>query len=147
MLGCLGVFFFIVFGHLSRRFERQADVFGCKVVSCGLAECPPHFDPEEENTEPPASHSRVAAICPVGIQIFAQALASVAIHNGIDTTARSWRHGSIASRLAFLEQLQANPASEPGFQRSVRSYRILLSAFLVATFLIAILTRSWELLN
>jgi STE24 endopeptidase len=147
MLGCLGVFFFFVFGHLSRRFERQADVFGCKVVSCGLAECPPHVDPEQDSLEPAPSHSGVSSICPVGIEIFARALASVAIHNGIDGTARSWRHGSIASRLAFLEQLQANPSSEPGFQRSVRSYRFMLSAFLVATFLIAVLTRSWELLN
>jgi len=35
----LGLYFWAVFGHLSRRFERQADVFGSKVVflrPCGL---------------------------------------------------------------------------------------------------------------
>src|SRR5205823_9237933 len=44
VLSFLGIFFWLVFGHLSRRFERQADVFGCKIVSCGALECPPHFD-------------------------------------------------------------------------------------------------------
>ena len=68
MLGCLGVFFCFVFGHLSRRFERQADVFGCKVVSCGLAECPPHVDPEQDSLEPAPGHSGVSSICPVGIE-------------------------------------------------------------------------------
>ena len=42
--GVLALYFWIVFGQLSRRFERQADVFGSKVVSCDLADCPPHND-------------------------------------------------------------------------------------------------------
>lgn len=149
LLGSLGVFFFFVFGALSRRFERQADIFGCKVVSCGLPECPPHVDPlEEEETEDSAGgRSRVPSLCPVGIEIFAHALTKVAIHNGIDAAARSWRHGSIAYRLGFLDQLRTHPSAEPRFQRSVRSYRFALSAFLVVTFLLAFLTQSWELLN
>src|SRR5262249_37034915 len=36
----LGLYFLLVFGHLSRRFERQADVFGCRTVSCGQSDCP-----------------------------------------------------------------------------------------------------------
>ncbi|MGC8639988.1 MAG: M48 family metallopeptidase [Isosphaeraceae bacterium] len=146
-LGSLGFFFFFVFGALSRRFERQADVFGCKVVSCGTVECPPHFDFEEELPEVPSRRDRLSSLCPVGVQIFSQALLTVAIHNGIDVTARSWRHGSIACRLGFLEQLQTDPACEPRFQRGVRSYRWALSAFLLVTFLLAVLTQSWELLN
>ena len=47
LLGSLALFFWVVFGHLSRRFDAQADVFGCKLVSCGALECPPHFDLED----------------------------------------------------------------------------------------------------
>jgi STE24 endopeptidase len=147
ILGSLGLFFFFVFGALSRRFERQADVFGCKVVSCGTAQCPPHIDAEEEDPEISSSPSRVSSLCPVGIQIFSHALLTVAIHNGIDVSSRSWRHGSIAYRLGFLDQLRDDPAGESRFQRGVRSYRWALAAFLAATFLIAVLTQSWELLN
>ena len=39
-----GLYFLFVFGHVSRRFERQADVFGCRAVSCDQVECPPHLD-------------------------------------------------------------------------------------------------------
>jgi STE24 endopeptidase len=147
VLGCLGLFFFFVFGQLSRRFERQADVFGCKVVSCDSPVCPPHLDPDEREAVSWPRYSSASPLCPVGIQIFAHALESVAIHNGIDAKSPSWRHGSIASRIAFLENLQAQPDAESRFQRSVRAFRLGLSAFLVATFLIALLTRSWELLN
>jgi STE24 endopeptidase len=147
ILGCLGVFFWLVFGNLSRRFERQADVFGCKVVSCGAIECPPHFDLEDGALESRPENARSAELCPVGIQIFSEALASVARQNGIDATARSWRHGSIANRLAFLQQLRANPAREPRFQRGVWSFRFALSAFLLMTLTLALMTRSWELLR
>jgi STE24 endopeptidase len=150
ILGSLALFMWLVFGSLSRRFERQADVFGCKVVSCGVSDCPPHFDLEgaalELELAPDGRRSPV--LCPVGIEIFSHALASVARQNGIDVTARSWRHGSIAHRLAFLERLRADPAAqEPSFQRGVRSFRWALSAFLLTSLLVAAMTRSWELLH
>jgi STE24 endopeptidase len=147
MLGCLGSLFWVVFGHLSRRFERQADVFGCRVVSCGEPACPPHFDLEDGRLELAPKNFPSLPLCPVGIQIFADALASVARQNGIDAASRSWRHGSIASRLAFLERLQLNPAGEQGFQHGVRSLRFTLSIFLLATLTLAVIMRSWELLQ
>lgn len=149
-LGSLAAFMWLVFGHLSRRFERQADVFGCKVVSCGDSECPPHFDLDDGpiELEPVPSVVRSPALCPVGIEIFAHALASVARQNCIDVTARSWRHGSIATRLAFLEALHANPAArEPAFQRGVLAFRFALAAFLVTSLVLAMMTHSWELLH
>src|SRR5205823_208960 len=33
LLGFLGVYIFVVFGFLSRRCERQADIYGCRTVS------------------------------------------------------------------------------------------------------------------
>jgi STE24 endopeptidase len=147
ILALLGVFFWFVFGQLSRRFERQADVFGCKVVSCGIDSCPPHLDLEEIVGLESASPAAPASVCPVGVQIFAEALASVARQNGIDTSSRSWRHGSINYRLAFLRRLQADPRTEQIFQRGLRSFCLLLSALLLVTLVLAAMTRSWELLR
>ncbi len=143
-LGALGLFFWLIFGLVSRRFERQADVFGCKVVSCGVAQCPPHFDLEEGTYGLEPANSLSLGLCPVGIQIFSEALAKVACQNGIDPAARSWRHGSIANRLGFLRRLQADPQSERLFQRSIVSLRLTLMAGLVITLLVALLTRTWE---
>ena len=119
LLGVLGLYFWIVFGQLSRRFERQADVFGSKVVSCQLADCPPHTDLDHD-LSPPLVRSSEPALCPVGIRIFADALANVARSNGLDENGRSWRHGSIAHRIAFLEGLEQHPERERRFQTGVR---------------------------
>jgi STE24 endopeptidase len=143
ILICLAVFFWLVFGHLSRRFERQADIFGCKVVSCDGQVCPPHFDLEDPGPQHESTPTKSPVLCPVGIQIFTDALAAVARQNGIDATARSWRHGSIANRLAFLHQLQVSPAREPLFQNHLRFFRYALSAFLLLTLVVAMVSRSW----
>ncbi len=145
ILGSLGLFFWLVFGHLSRRFERQADVFGCRVVSCGVVECPPHFDLEEGTFGLEPANSLSPGLCPVGVQIFSEALAKVACQNGIDPAARSWRHGSIANRLSFLRRLQVDPGGERLFQRGIRSLRLTVSVALLITLIVALLTRSWEL--
>ena len=83
LLLVLGLYFWLVFGYLSRRFERQADVYGSKVVSCELADCPPHFDLENE-LAPDAGEAAAPPLCPVGLRIFAEALAIVAQCNGLD---------------------------------------------------------------
>jgi STE24 endopeptidase len=130
LLGMLGLYFWLVFGQLSRRFERQADVFGSKVVSCDLTPCPPHKDLDHDLSPPPA-RGRAPNLCPVGIRIFADALANVARTNGLDPNGRSWRHGSIAHRILFLERLEHEPDGEPRFQASVRRLRIALAVVLV----------------
>ena len=83
LLIALGLYFWFVFGYLSRRFERQADVYGSKVVSCDLADCPPHTDLDNELAPEPAV-GRQPSLCPVGIRIFADALTNVARFNGLD---------------------------------------------------------------
>ncbi len=125
----LGLFFWQVFGRLSRRFERQADVFGAKFVSCQASACPPHVD-LDASVCALAQPAQSLTICPVGVRLFADALASVAIHNGLDPQGRSWRHGSIASRLDFLAWLARNPAAERTFQTSVSRLRVGLGLVL-----------------
>jgi len=121
----IGLYALIVFGHISRKFERQADLFGCRAVSCLETSCPPHADVDR------GGETAALAVnpCPVGIRIFANALANVATLNGIDKTNRSWRHGSIAKRIAFIETLENRPDAVRTFQFSV--FRLRLATLLI----------------
>jgi STE24 endopeptidase len=140
LLAALGLYFWIVFGQLSRRFERQADVFGSKVVSCDLADCPPHHD-QDHDLSPDPVRGKEPILCPVGIRIFADALANVARSNGLDPAGRSWRHGSISTRIAFLEGLERRPDQEGNFQRGVTRLRIVLGVVLVMGIMLSFVTQ------
>jgi len=108
----LGVYVWGVFGFLSRRCERQADVFGCKAASAGIAR-----EGADANTTPADVPSgRPLAITRDGVKTFVSALEKVASLNGIGREKPSWRHSSIARRVAFLEGLAEDPAEEPRFQ-------------------------------
>ena len=110
------LYIFVVFGFLSRRCERQADVYGCRAVSCGRPDCVGH----EDGVEPAP---RAAALCPTGVRTFIYALEKVAQVNGISRERpgflQSWQHGSIARRVAFLYGLIKEPSAERRFQRRV----------------------------
>jgi STE24 endopeptidase len=133
-------YFALIFGVLSRRFERQADVFGCRAVSCGRVDCPPHPDLY--------SKAGVGAVdgplCPVGIRIFANALMNVALLNGMEPAAPSWRHGSINRRIAFLEGLEGKPLAERKFQAGVSRLRIGLALALIVGLVLAFKTGAIE---
>ena len=122
VLGIVGVYYWLVFGLLSRKFERQADVFGCRAVSCGRPDC------EQTHYTGPPPRADAPTICPVGIRICVNALETVAAENGISPDAPSWRHGSIARRIAFLRSLQGRPQAERQFQRGVARLRLGIAA-------------------
>lgn len=147
VLGVALAYFGVVFGHLSRRFERQADVFGCRAVSCDRPDCPPHADPYAFDPVELRRLDLAAPICPVGLRTFANALRAVARLNGIDPAARSWRHGSIARRVAFLETLEDRPAAERRFQSGVRRLRLALTVILAAALFLAFRTGAIEQLG
>jgi Zn-dependent protease with chaperone function len=42
LVGLLGAYIFFVFGFVCRRCERQADIYGCRAVSCGRPDCAGH---------------------------------------------------------------------------------------------------------
>ncbi len=106
------------FGWVSRRFERQADVYGAHCItrdadqSCGLP-CSIH------NNQPGLSPPPMA-VCAKAAQVFTSALDRVAILNGIPHEERSWRHSSIASRIRFLTSLSGDPARASRFDQTVR---------------------------
>jgi Zn-dependent protease with chaperone function len=125
--GLMLAYVFVVFGFLSRRCERQADVYGCRAVSCLRGECSGH-GPDESLPE------GARGLCPTGILTFVRALDRVASVNGIDRDwpgfLQSWQHSTIARRVAFLRGLLADPAEEPRFQRRVAAVKWGLLALL-----------------
>ncbi|MEO6809128.1 MAG: M48 family metallopeptidase [Isosphaeraceae bacterium] len=142
VLVCLAVYFLGFFGFLSRRFERQADVFGCRAVSCGRAQCPPHADLNAHETAVPESSN----LCPVGIRIFSNALSRVEQLNGPPEGPLSrlftWRHGRVSRRLAFLNTLDGHPEAERRFQSGIARLRLVVALMLVAALVAAVATHS-----
>jgi len=110
----MGAYVFVVFGFLSRRCERQADVYGCRAVSCPAATCTGH-------TPDVALAPAGRGLCPTGIRTFINALNKVADLNGISRRKpgwlQSWLHASIARRVEFLERLTTDRVLEARFQR------------------------------
>lgn len=141
LLMFVGVYVFVVFGFLSRRCERQADLFGCRAVSCGRKDCAGH-DGEE------ALPADGKGLCPTGIRIFIAALEKVARLNGISRSRpgwlQSWQHSTIASRVEFLQQVLADPAREPRFQRHVTLVKWGLLLFLFAALGVLGITQGWN---
>jgi STE24 endopeptidase len=134
----LGVYFWLVFGFLSRRFERQADLFGSKVVSCEQPGCAPHVDLDDPASTGPEKPG--LPLCQTGLRTFSEALAIVAQCNGIELGRRSWRHGSIANRIRFLERLEHDPIGERRFQREVVRLRVVLGVIMV----LAMFAAAWR---
>jgi Zn-dependent protease with chaperone function len=132
LVGILGGYIFVVFGFLSRRCERQADIYGCRTMSCSQPNCTSHAGPEELTP-------RGRGLCATGIGTFIDALEKVARLNGISRNRpgilQSWQHSTIARRVDFLQRLRNDPSIERRFQRTVRIVKwavvVLLAVVLV----------------
>lgn len=111
------------FGWVSRRFERQADLFGARCVAVAAQECHSpctvHLDDDRSASEP-------ERVCASGAGIFASALERVAFLNGIPREEPSWRHSSIGNRIRFLTSLAGDPVRARGFERSVALVKTLI---------------------
>jgi STE24 endopeptidase len=129
----LGAYLFVAFGFLSRRCERQADIYGAKSVSCAESHCTGHDD----QTVYPET---VGPLCPTGLRTFATALERVVGADAERPTGwaklwarvRSWQHGPPGERIAYLLSLIDHPENEPRFQRRVFAVRVALVVGLVA---------------
>ncbi len=123
LVGVLLAYVFVVFGFLSRRCERQADVFGCRAVSCPSPDCRGH---EQEMDV----HERGQGLCPTGINTFIRALEKVADINGISRDRpgflQSWQHSTIGRRIEFLQCMRFDPGVERRFQRRVFLFKWVL---------------------
>lgn len=90
LLVLLGAYMFVVFGFLSRRCERQADIFGCRTVSCAVF---------IEALEKVARLNGISRDRPGWLS--------------------SWQHSTIGRRVEFLQRMNADPELESRFQRAV----------------------------
>ena len=143
----LAGYLFVVFGALSRRCERQADLFGCKAVSCGNPACTGH---DEKTVYPQGGN----CLCPTGIKTCIRALERVGDLNGVSMVLlggrrtpgrllrgawawiRAWQHAPMPRRVAYLKSLLDHPEEEPRFQRRLFLFKcglmLALAAALVA---------------
>ena len=113
----------VLFGWVSRRFERQADVFGARTLALSGLPCSlpcalhtPAANPDEHPAGDP--------LCSTAVHIFGDALHEVALLNGIRPEARSWRHSSIASRSRSRQGLARSPTRTQSFERVVLAIKI-----------------------
>jgi STE24 endopeptidase len=153
--------FLIGFGYVSRRFERQADVFAARTLERNLAPVPTTAEAAAADdavagaTTPPAAASP-SYVGPTGATIFASALRRVAVINNMPLEPRgrweggllrrlsylferlgdltnNWLHGSIPQRMRTLQHMSADPAHTHHFDRRMaRLYVNLLLALVVS---------------
>lgn len=140
-LALVGVYLLTVFGFVSRRCERQADLAGCRVGSCGESVC---FGHEPRQALPAVTAE--TPLCPVGVSHFIAALEKVGRLNGLTGRKprrwQAWQHDTIESRIAFLRAVSGDPDLEAAFQRRLgRLRRLLIAALLVS--LAALLGWNW----
>jgi STE24 endopeptidase len=158
MLGAGIGLFSLVFGYVSRKFERQADVFAARTIEAMAAPLPQGATAGElvgagvsggaagysgggtataTMAAAPRASSRTGVWSrdPVGLHgasVFCSALERVAAVNNIPIAARSWCHGSIAKRMRYLEFLSRDAKRTTQFDRIMqRLYLILLASLLV----------------
>ena len=158
MLGAGIGMFSLVFGYVSRKFERQADVFAARTIqgSAVVASSPPakvgsFFSDYLESAaaprqvtaieEPPAASDHVGRH---GAAVFCSALERVAAVNNIPIAARSWCHGSIAKRMRFLEFISRDSCRTAQFDRFMqRLYLVLAVSLLVFSAWTMIAMKVW----
>ena len=140
-LGLIAVVWLVAFGWLSRRFERQADVFGAKCMSTGDVACGDACGVHPADGGAPA---RGHPVCVAGAKVFVSALDQVAMLNGIPHEERSWRHSSIASRMRFLTAQAGDPTKAAAFHRSIRNIKRALWVMVVAGSIAAAVYCLWR---
>jgi len=97
----------VIFGWISRRFERQADAFAVRHIN--------------------AKQSMPAAISASAAAVVCDALGRIAILNSVAPTRRSWRHGSIAWRQAYLQSIVGSTADGLAIDRQVRWIKVVVA--------------------
>lgn len=105
----------IVFGWISRRFERQADTFAVQHLARAQADGP--------------AGNRVT---PDAIAGMTNALSTVAALNHIPIRRKTWRHGSIAWRQTHLRSLEGQPLDALAIDRTVSIIKAVSAVVLLA---------------
>ncbi len=115
------VVLFVVFGWVSRRFERQADTFAVQHLS--------QF-PVNTNGE---SKSACPTITVESVQTMQQTLHTIARLQAVPLTRNSWRHGSIAFRSQYLASLIGRDVTALPIDRHVKGIKLIAAIALGLT--------------
>ncbi|HOI54912.1 MAG TPA: M48 family metallopeptidase [Phycisphaerae bacterium] len=132
------------FGFLSRRFERQSDLFAARTVDCPgrrfEGACAMHR-PESVAADDPY------LVCGHQAWAFTSSLEQIALLNGMAARARSWRHFGIARRMRFIDDAVGRPDRVRRYDRRLRLLKwLILAAVLAATAAVALLSGMAEFL-
>ncbi len=144
----VGVKWLLAFGWISRRFERQADVFGVRALELAGLPCfaPCAVHSPGQMPAAPGGRAGGAPLCSTAAHVFGSTLNEVAVLNGIPPEARSWRHSSIASRSRFIQRLARDPLEVQRFERQVRRIQIaILAAAMLVGLWAALELQLWRL--
>ncbi|MFH1419030.1 MAG: M48 family metallopeptidase [Planctomycetota bacterium] len=117
------------FGWLSRRFERQADLFGVRCVAPEVKECLDWCPVHGRQTGP--------GLCVTASNAFGRTLGKIADLNGIPRDAPSWRHGTIESRCRLIEKLTLDTVALRKFDRSLFLIKVVLFVACLAGTIVA----------
>lgn len=117
-VGLVLVLVFILFGWVSRRFERQADTFAVQHLS--------HVE------------SGASTVTRESVESMGGALRSIAALHAMDPRRSSWRHGSIAWRCRYLQALPGQPVSSMAIDRLMFQIRIAAACILALTLMLLI---------
>ena len=126
-LAVMGGYIFLVFGFISRKCERQADVFGSRAAGI-----PAMVRALERVAYLNGMDSTTPARNPRGRL------------RGMRGLLRSWQHGTIGERIRFLLRLAENPSLESSFQWRVFALKCGLLAALAAAIGLLIWRVGWS---
>jgi STE24 endopeptidase len=138
----------VVFTWISRRFERQADIFGARVLALGGLPCTLPCELHSAAHAGSRADPLGGALCSTAANVFSNTLNEVAVLNGMAPEGRSLRHGSISSRSRMLQRLATDPAAVASAEKTVTRIKI---AIIVAAVVCSAWTgwelKLWELLK
>ncbi len=106
------------FSWLSRKFERQADLFGIRCITPDVKQC--------QSWCPVHGESRKAGICVTAANIFGRTLGRIADLNGIPRESPSWQHGSIESRCKLIETFVSDTPRLERFEGTILGIKVAL---------------------
>lgn len=124
----------LIFGWVSRRFERQADTFAVQHLS-GLGQEPAFSsDAEMEQVPLPAPVNPIdgtQVVRPESVLAMQGALQVIAVLNTVPPDRASWRHGSILWRQRYLASIVGKPIAALPIDRVVRRIKIAAAIIVI----------------
>lgn len=130
-LASLLVMWLFGFSWLSRKFERQADLYGVRCVTPDIKSCVQYCPVHGQQHRP--------GLCISAVHLFGKTLVRIADLNGIPREAPSWRHGSIQSRCELLEEFATEPDALRHFDSYVRRIKWVLIILALIGTIVAVL--------